>query len=413
MHELSGVGMLRLPAEIRFEPGGVRSAAGIALRYGSRVLIISDPAFAGADWLTACQATVEESGGVSELVSEVAPELPTDVVGRLRQALRGFAPDVILVFGGGSAIDLAKVLSVLLVQDVKLASLYGEHHVVPPTLPVVAVPTTAGTGSEVTPVAVVSDPSRELKVGISSPLIIPRVAFVDPELTIGTPPSVTAYSGFDALVHAIEAYTARPATLGATDEPPVFIGRNSLGSLLALQAVEVITRSLETAVRDGADLAARTDMARGSLLAGMAFGTAGTHWSHALQYPVGAATHTPHGLGTGTLLPYVLDICRPELAQEFVELGRAMSVVDNGSGDAVIRRLLTLGANIGLPSSLAAIGVAEPDLAHFADLALGVARLAGNGPLAATRERFVDVLENAWRGGLQQSAVQPDRRENQ
>jgi len=239
------------------------------------------------------------------------------------------------------------------------------------------------------------------------------VALVDPELTVGAPPSVTAYSGVDALVHAVEAYTARPAVDATTDEPPVFIGRNDLGSLLALQAVEAITQSLETAVHDGGELTARTKMAWGSLLAGMAFGTAGTHWSHALQYPVGAATHTPHGLGTGLLLPYVLDSCRSALTREFVELGRAMSVAEDGSGDAVIDRLVALGANIGLPPSLAAIGVAEPDLARFADLALGVARLAGNGPQPATRDRFLNVLGSAWRGDLQQAAAQPVRTENQ
>jgi alcohol dehydrogenase len=413
MPELSGVGMLRLPAEIRFEPGAVRNAASTARKFGSRVLIIADPVFTATEWLASCRAALTAAGAASELISDVAPELPADLVDQLGRAWRAFAPEVILVFGGGSAIDLAKVLSIILVQDVELASLYGEHRVVPPTLPVVAVPTTAGTGSEVTPVAVVSDPHRELKVGISSPLIIPRAALVDPELTVGAPPSVTAYSGIDALVHAVEAYTARPAMAGAPGEPPVFVGRNDLGSLLALQAVEVITRSLEVAVRDGGDLRARTDMAWGSLLAGMAFGTAGTHWSHALQYPVGAATHTPHGLGTGTLLPYVLDSCRPALTEEFIALGRAMSVDDDGSGDAVIDRLSALGAGIGLPPDLAAIGVRESELAHFADLALGVARLAGNGPLTATRERFIAILNNAWRGDLQPASAPPHRTENQ
>jgi alcohol dehydrogenase len=270
---------------------------------------------------------------------------------------------------------------------------------------VVAVPTTAGTGSEVTPVAVVSDSGRELKVGISSPLIIPRVALVDPQLGVGAPPSVTAYAGVDALVHAVEAYTARPAVLDQHDldqhdTVPVFIGSNRLGSLLALEAVEVITRSLAAAVRNGDDLQARSDMAWGSLLAGMAFGTAGTHWSHALQYPVGAATHTPHGLGTGLLLPYVLQACRDQLTEEFRQLGRAMGIAETGDGDAVIGRLIGLAADIGLPPSLAALDVAEDDLDRFADLGLGVSRLAGNGPQPATKERFLAVLRNAWQGSL-------------
>ncbi|QGN33689.1 iron-containing alcohol dehydrogenase [Microlunatus sp. Gsoil 973] len=397
MRDHAALGMLRLPTEILFEIGAVRHAPSTALRFGSRVLIITDPVFSDADWLAGCRAEIAASG-VSELITEVTPELPIDGVGRIAERARQFGPDVIMVFGGGSAIDLAKVLSILLLQDVEPASLYGEHRVRPPTLPVVAVPTTAGTGSEVTPVAVVSDPDRELKVGISSPLIIPRVALVDPQLGVGAPPAVTAHAGIDALVHAIEAYTARQATIDQPGQVPVFVGRNGLGSLLALQAVEVIIRSLAGAVHDGADLRARADMAWGSLLAGMAFGTAGTHWSHALQYPVGAATHTPHGLGTGLLLPYVLNACRHQLTEEFRSLGQAMGVT--GDGDAVIGRLAALGAEIGLPQSLAAIGVAEADLERFADLGLGVGRLAGNGPQPATKERFLAVLSDAWRGSL-------------
>jgi alcohol dehydrogenase len=173
-----------------------------------------------------------------------------------------------------------------------------------------------------------------------------------------------------------------------------------LGSLLALEAVEVITRSLAAAVRNGNDLRARTDMAWGSLLAGMAFGTAGTHWSHALQYPVGAATRTPHGLGTGLLLPYVLQTCREQLAEEFRQLGQAMGVAETGDGEAVIGRLVSLSIDIGLPPSLAALGITEDDLDQFADLGLGVSRLAGNGPQTATKERFLDVLHAAWRGSL-------------
>lgn len=406
MPDVDELGLLRLPTEILFQTGAVGCAATSAIRFGRRVLIIADPVFEAADWLARCRRDLHEAGGVSELITEVKPELPIGLVSRLARSVRDFTPEVILVFGGGSAIDLAKVLSILLVQDVELASLYGERKVVSPTLPVVAVPTTAGTGSEVTPVAVVSDPDRELKVGISSPLIIPRLAVIDPELTIGAPPGVTAHSGADALVHAIEAFTARPAVIDTPDQVPVFVGRNRLSSLLALEAIEVITRSLTTAVQDGRNMAARVDMAWGSLLAGMAFGSAGTHWSHALQYPVGAATHTPHGLGTGLLLPYVLDACRSALTREFVDIARAMSITEDGSGDAVIARLITLGRDIGLPPSLSAIGVAEADLDRFADLGLGVARLAGNGPLPATTQRFAGVLTKAWRGGLQSSMEQ-------
>ena len=230
-----------------------------------------------------------------------------DTVGVCVEEARSFMPDMVIGIGGGSCLDFAKCAALLLSHGGKLQDYYGEFKVPGPILPVIAVPTTAGTGSEVTPVAVISDPDRTLKIGISSPHLIAAAAICDPELTMTCPPGLTAIAGADALTHAIEAFTA--VRRGADSDLPqqhVFIGKSALTDHFALLAIKLLGRSLEKAYRDGADEDARADVMMGALAAGCAFGTAGTAAAHAVQYPVGALTHTPHGLGVATMLPYVM-----------------------------------------------------------------------------------------------------------
>ena len=188
-------------------------------------------------------------------------------------------------------------------------------------MPLIALPTTAGTGSEATPVSVITDPKTEMKIGVASPHLIPRHAICDPLLTVGAPPTVTAHAGIDALSHAIEAYMAareEPAPDLVLGRPQV--GKNLLSDTLALTAAEHLARNLARAVEDGSDLEARTGMLYGSLLAGIAFGNSGVSAAHALQFAVGAATHTSHGLGTGLLLPYCMEFNRPAREPELAEL---------------------------------------------------------------------------------------------
>jgi alcohol dehydrogenase len=308
---------------------------------------------------------------------------------------------VIIAVGGGSAIDLAKLVAMLAVNRRPLSDFYGENRVSRGILPVIAMPTTAGTGSEVTPVAVVSDPERELKVGISSPHLIPRRAIVDPLLTIGAPGSVTAHSGIDAFVHAVESYTARGVAHSWGEELPVFVGRNRFSSLLALEAVSAIGANLRTAVNTPGDLDAREAMSWGSLLAGMAFGAGGTHISHALQYPVGAATKTPHGLGTGLLLPYVLEACLPAIVPELADIAHALDLPEDGaeaSAIAAIAAIRSLVVDIGVPTRLADLGVTAGQLSRFAELGVGVTRLAGNAPVAPGTDLFTRILRAALDG---------------
>lgn len=353
---------------------------------GKRVLAVVDPFLRGTRFYDETVGALDDV----RVFDGVTPELPVD---SLDAALAGdFEPEVVVGIGGGSALDAAKLIALLLTHGGPLSRYYGENRVPGPCVPVIALPTTAGTGSEVTPVAVVADPDREVKVGISSPFLVPAAALVDPELTLGSPPAVTAFAGIDALVHAVESYTAREFDPDWSGTPPVFTGRNALAEPMALEAARLLTRQLPVAVATPSDRAARHDVARGALLAGIAFGSTGTHLCHALQYPIGALTKTPHGLGTGLLLPYTIKALNRdrEVAARLTEIfdGDAVDVV------AGINRI------IGVPATLAEIGVGAEQLPRIAELALASKRLVGIAPIEPSHGLLLDILEHAHAGVL-------------
>ncbi|MEX0428633.1 iron-containing alcohol dehydrogenase [Nocardioides sp. DS6] len=395
----SPFGLLRLPGEIRFGAGAVAGLVPAVTALGRRVLACADPFIAGTDAFRQAIAALEAAGAEVLVVSEFASELPLHEVEACAARANDFAPEVVLGFGGGSSLDLAKLLALLVRHPGPVSQYYGENQVPGPVVPLVAVPTTAGTGSEVTPVAVLADPGRALKVGVSDHHLIPHLAVVDPELTVGAPAAVTAHSGIDALVHAVESFTARRRSAGWTAPARVFVGRNELSAPLSLEAARLIHGSLRTAVSDGADLPAREAMARGSLLAGMAFGTGGTHLSHAIQYPVGAMTKTPHGLGTGLLLPYVVAALRPVIDHELAELAAAMGL--EPTADAAVDGLRSLVADIGIPTTLADLGLTAADLPRVVDLTLEVGRLVDNAPVpdgVEVRELVTEIAAAAVEG---------------
>ena len=238
--------------------------------------------------------------------SDTAPELPMSDIDACYDAMEYAGIDVVIGIGGGSCLDLAKADGAA--ADPRRPDrpvLRGERRT-GPVLPIIAVPTTGGTGSEVTPVCVLSDSRRELKAGISSPHLIPAVAICDPELTYTCPPSLTASAGADAVSHLVESFTAiqRPAT--ALAEGRVFIGKNVISDFYGRWGLGLLQRALPAAFENPADRQARSDVMLAANAGGYALGVAGTAAAHALQYPLGALTHTPHGVGVGVLLPYVM-----------------------------------------------------------------------------------------------------------
>jgi alcohol dehydrogenase len=382
---------------------------------GARALVVADPFLATTDAFAQLHLALTEAGVDTRVVTDVPPELPVGAVQNAAESVREFGADVILGYGGGSALDAAKLIALLLRHGGHLSDYYGENAVPGPIAPLVAVPTTAGTGSEVTPVAVVSDPGSELKVGVSSPFLIPVAAFVDPELTLAAPGGVTAHAGIDAFVHAVESFTAAPLALDPAAPQPVFTGRNALTAPLSVEAAGVIFRNLGTVVDDPTNRGAREAMAYGSLLAGMAFGPTGTHLSHAIQYPIGAMTKTPHGLGTGALLPYVLQATLPAVGPQLTVLGGAMGVVASGTVDPdapqqVVDAIAELCASIGLPVALSELGLSDVDADRIVELTLRVGRLVSISPVPADRPFLARIVRAAIAGDRSALAASDRRR---
>jgi len=382
--------VLRAPSQVLFGAGMAASTGRVAAGHGRRVLIVTDPVIAETPGFS----TVLESVADLEVAvfRDAVVDVPRSAVDAAVAAGESFGPDVIVAVGGGSVIDLAKVTALLLAHGGPLEDYYPVQSVPGPIVPLIALPTTAGTGSEATPVSVITDPKTEMKVGVASPHLIPRHAICDPLLSVGAPPVVTAHSGIDALSHAIESYTAareEPSPELVLGRPQV--GKNMLSDALALTAAGHIYRNLERAVSDGSDVEARTGMLYGSLLAGIAFGNSGVSAAHALQFAVGALTHTSHGLGTGLLLPYVMEFNRPARPAELAELSALMG------GDCV-ERVHELGLKIGLPASLEEIGVTTADLRPMAEASVGIKRLVDNNPRPLDVDALEAILTAAYHG---------------
>lgn len=402
-------GVLRLPREILFGSGQRQALGAVAAKSGRRALICTDERFAGTQSFAEMMSDLRGSG-VDVLVHDgVLPDVPAHTVATCVEAARGFEPDMVIGIGGGSCLDMAKCAALLLTHGGKLQDYYGEFKVPGAVLPIIAVPTTAGTGSEVTPVAVISDAARMLKVGISSPHLIATAAICDPDLTMTCPAGLTAIAGADAMTHAIEAFTAKRGTESATlAQQHVFIGKNDLTDHYALLAIRLLGRSLESAVKDGGNAKARADVMLAAMAAGCAFGTAGTAVAHAIQYPVGALTHTAHGLGVACVLPYVMAYNRQARVSEMAEIGAALGVAagnpekqSQGAIDAVSQ----LFAAIGIAPTLAGLGLASDKLDWTAEQAIGIDRLIKNNPRPIDLPAMKALLRAAYDGDLAGAAA--------
>jgi alcohol dehydrogenase len=403
------LGLLRQPREVLFGSGQRAAVPAIVASLGSRAAIVTDARMAADSHCAELRAGLS-AAGVTEvsLFSRAESDLPLSSVDDALAHLRAAHPagvDVLIGFGGGSCMDLAKVVAAVATHGGSPRDYYGEFAVPGPTVPVVAVPTTAGTGSEITPVAVLTDPDDRMKIGISSPHLIPYAAVVDPELTHTCPPGLTASVGADALAHVIESLTAirHPVTATLSRER-VFVGKSELTDRYAIHGVELIGRSLRRAVEGGPGAeAARGDMMMAAMCGGFALGTAGTAAAHALQYPIGAITNTPHGVGVGVLLPYVMDFngsARPHEMARIAELLGAESTEGADPVAAAVRTVADLLASVKIPATLADLGVRREDLDAIAELGLRAKRLVQNNPIEFGPAEARELVENAYVGRL-------------
>ncbi|MFG1426838.1 iron-containing alcohol dehydrogenase [Roseixanthobacter glucoisosaccharinicivorans] len=397
-------GALRLPQTILFGRGQRHVMGTAAARSGSRALVCTDARLAQTEEFASLIADLHAAGVQTRVYDQTIADLPLESIADCMAKVGDFGPDLVIGIGGGSCMDLAKIVSVLITHGGEVSKYYGEFAVPGPVVPLIALPTTAGTGSEVTPVAVVLDKARGSKIGVASPYIIPAMAVCDPELTLTCPPGLTACSGADALAHAVEAFTsmARPPEPQLT-EKHVFIGKNLLSDHFAKLAVVNVFRYLARAHANGADMEAREGLMLASLAAGCAFGTAGTAAAHALQYPVGNLTHTAHGDGVGALLPFVMQYNRSACPEAFAELARTVGLGEAGMGtealsQAFIDAVADLFARIGIPRSLAALGLASGHEHEVASGSLKAERLVKNNPRPLDLAAMLHITEAAFSG---------------
>jgi alcohol dehydrogenase class IV len=339
-----------------------------------------------AGLLAPVRESLEAAGLAVSLFSEVDPDPRHETVQACLGSLEGDKPGCVIGLGGGSPIDIAKTVAVMLANPGDISDYCGVDLVPSPGAPTIIIPTTAGTGSEVTPIAILSDEREKLKKGVVSPHLMPRVAILDPELTVGLPAHITAATGMDALIHAIEAYTSVGAT-GMTD-------------MLAARAMELIADNLRTAFARGEDLAAREAMLEGSLLAGMAFANAGVTAVHAFAYPIGAQFHIPHGVANTLMLAPVMRFNLVGNLVKFAEVAELMGQPVEGlslreAAEMAVEAVLELAQDLGVPQSLRQFGVTEEHLPELAQGVMKVTRLLANNPRSLTAADAEEIYRQA------------------
>ncbi|MEH6584947.1 MAG: iron-containing alcohol dehydrogenase [Halioglobus sp.] len=350
-------------------------------------LLVTDPGLMAIGLVQPVMAALSEAGREPVLFDQVREDPPEATVLAAAELGRINEVDGVIAVGGGSSMDVAKVVSVLLAGKQALSELYGVGQVAGGRLPLLLVPTTAGTGSEVTPVAVVTT-GETTKAGVSSVVLLPDVAVLDAQLTLGLPPAVTAMTGVDAMVHAIEAYTSRHQ-------------KNPISDNLARQALVLLSANIRTAVSDGSNREAREAMLMGACMAGQAFANAPVAAVHALAYPLGGHYHIPHGLSNSLVLPAVMDFNLPEAAAEYAELAQLVVAdlavgSDESCASALISALRELIDDLALPATLAQAGVAESDLEMLAEDAMLQQRLLVNNPRDVNYDDALGIYRAAY-----------------
>ncbi|MCP3056186.1 iron-containing alcohol dehydrogenase [Aurantimonas marianensis] len=375
---------------IVFEPGAARRLGPIAAKtLGARVLLVTDPGLRALGLCDPAIASLESAGVAVTVYDEVAADPKLSILEAATDAARSLDATGVLGFGGGSSLDVAKLAALIAGSGENLDEAWGVGNAKGPRLPLVLVPTTAGTGSEVTPVSIITVGEEE-KRGVSSPLILPDIAVLDAELTLGLPPAITAATGVDAMVHAIEAYASKSAN------------NNPLSKMLAREALRLIGANIETVIAEPANVEARGAMLLGSMLAGQAFANSPVAAVHALAYPIGGTFHIPHGLSNALVLPHVLRFNAPDAAHLYAEIAAdafpALEREESTQGRcaAFVEELAALSKRLGLPPRLRDVGIGEEHLAKMAADAMKQQRLLVNNPREVAQADALSIYRAAW-----------------
>ena len=360
----------------------------VKARIGARVLLVTDPGIRQTGIVDRALDSLRAQGVEVALFEDVEADPPEAVVLRAVQAAAELEADGVIGLGGGSSLDVAKLAALLAPGTETLKQVYGVGNARGPRLPLILVPTTAGTGSEVTPISIVTTGASE-KMGVVSPVILPDIALLDPDLTLGLPPHITAATGIDAMVHAIEAY----ASASPNNNP---ISRN-----LATEALRLMGGALEKAVHDGSNRQARSDMLLGSMLAGQAFANSPVAAVHALAYPIGGHFHVPHGLSNALVLPYVLRFNTKVAPAPYAELAPyafpdLAELEGQARAEAFCDAMASLSKRCGLQQSLREMDIPRDFLPRLARDAMNQTRLLVNNPREVSEADALSIYQAAW-----------------
>jgi alcohol dehydrogenase class IV len=352
-----------------------QTAAEVQRLRGRKVLVVTDKGLIAAG-LSARLETILTAAGIAwTRFDAVEPDPRFEIAVQAAEAAKKAGADVVIGLGGGSPLDIAKVCAILATNTKPVNELFGIDMVPEDGLKTILIPTTAGTGSEVTPIAILSDEHEKLKKGIVSPRLFPAAAILDPELTLGMPPAITAATGLDALIHAVEAFTSKNA--------------NSISDVLARQAMKLVFGNIRKAYANGEDVDARAHMLEGSLLAGMAFANAGVTAVHAFAYPIGAEFHIPHGVANSIMLPPVMQFNMLGNLEKFAEMAGIFGEPVEGMNlreraQRMVKAIRELVDDLQIPKRLREFGVSEQHIPALAQGVMKVTRLLANNPRRIT-----------------------------
>lgn len=355
----------------------------LAARGLSRPLFVTDAQLIELGVVSPAIEALRRSSDQLVVFDGIEPDPSERVVYACLEAFRQGECDAVIAVGGGSSMDVAKVVSVLARGQQDLPAIYGVGLVSGDRLPLFLAPTTAGTGSEVTPVAIITT-GETTKAGVSSAVLLPDVAILDASLTLGLPASISAMTGIDAMVHAIEAYTSK-------------IKKNPISDMLALRALKLLSENIRKVLVSPGDIAAREAMLLGSMFAGQAFANAPVGAVHALAYPVGGHYHIPHGLSNSLMLPTVLAFNTEACAELYAELARVIPGAEQ-SAEGLIEWFKVLIDDSGLPATLAQAKIPKTDLPMLAKDAMFQQRLLINNPREVDEATALRLYEEAWSG---------------
>ena len=381
-----------VPTKIHFGVGAVKTLATILDTYplSTNILLVTDKGIIEAGLVNQIEDILLEKQFSYTIFSDVQPNPKSSMVNEGAQFAKNLDIQLIIAFGGGSTIDTAKAISILLTNDGTILDYEGVGKVQHDGIDVIAIPTTAGTGSEVTASTVITDEHTLFKAAIISPKIFPTYAIVDPQLTVGCPPTITSSTAVDALTHAIESYLSKQ--------------ENGVVRQMALQAITLIHDAIETAYREPKNIQARTDVLEGAMLAGLCFSQTRLGNVHAISQAFGGIFDIPHGFANAVLLPYVLAFNLPAAPQKFVHIAQALGVYDGKlsdieNGQRVVERIQTLNATLHIPATTKELGVQLDALPQLIADSMRSGNVLVN-PRQTTAEDIETIIKNSYYGVL-------------